>query len=155
MSPFLVHIEPVGNLIDEHGPLEEVNMPEINTEMCGEEVQEEEEEDKFRWNEEDEKLVRKVFEHKAAKSYNPEWLAKSIRNKANRASDCDGRGYPISLGGSKSRATYMKEFKEKYRRDPRLDEIFEVMNSRKLANGEREWGCGRSENAYVSRKNYN
>ncbi|KAL3850355.1 hypothetical protein ACJIZ3_012237 [Penstemon smallii] len=77
-----------------------------------------------------------------------EWIAKSIRNKANRASDCDGRGYPINLGGSKSRATYSKEFKKKYERDPRLDEIFEVMNSRKLENGEREWGCGRSENAY-------
>ncbi|KAL3839183.1 hypothetical protein ACJIZ3_023774 [Penstemon smallii] len=122
--------------------------------------------DKYRWNQE-ERAIRRIYKMKAGKELSdrlykqqvekkfqrpnwigktdPKFIASSKKNQQNRASECDGMGFPLYAGGSKSQLYHLDNIVRKKQRDKlsRAD-VFMITHS-KVFNGQREWVDEHSE----------
>ncbi|KAL3838752.1 hypothetical protein ACJIZ3_023343 [Penstemon smallii] len=133
--------------------------------------------DKYRWNQENERAIRRISKMKARKELfdrlykqrvekkfqrpnwigvgywdimvhrwktDPKFIASSQKNKQNRASDCDGMGFPLYAGGSKSQLCHSDDIEKNTGAKPSRADVFMITHS-KVVNGQREWVDKRSE----------
>ncbi|KAL3834100.1 hypothetical protein ACJIZ3_008836 [Penstemon smallii] len=122
--------------------------------------------DKYCWNQENERAIRRIYKMKAGKELydrpnwigvgywdlmvhrwktDPKFIPSSQKNKQNRASDCDGMGFPLYAGGSKSQLCHSDDIVTK----PSRADVFMITHS-KVVDGQREWIDERSEFTHVS-----